>query len=441
MTLVQEPSVGIRLSSFGLGGTNASYSFIASPSLGYDRMACLEGSQANGAVVVPSANDAGADVFVSQDKGNFTEELAGVLTQPFEFWFELHQGYGYSVPGAPGITLRDVVVGQASPQEFGTNMTRVSSVPVVWYAHPREGRFELRAFVRTSSGLYVYALPVFLTPGGGMVWVKSCSAAQNVDGSNLTLSAPVNANPASWAHSVYLLYRYQGIEEIASGNVSIGLAEVDALAAPWNHPLTNCTVAMAGNPAVHGSVVIKGTLFIAANITAFPLHISLMVSTPGGETSANISIASSFSVSSLPVEAGQVILLLRGGGTTSGSTEVELAGRGGTFTPGTEPSGSVYYLIPGVYNLTATRGGVSRSATVTVNVSGSSTLEFDMTPQSYSATPVLYVLTALVVVGAALNAWLWIPRPRRIQPGQSLKERILFRSLPFLRCSAHIGVS
>lgn len=415
ITLVQGPRVDIRLESFTLDQTNASYSFSVSPSAGYDVVACLEGSQAEGAAVIPSANDAGADVVVSRDNGNFTEGLAGTVAKPFEFWFELHQGYGYSVPGTPGITLRDVLVGQANSQEFDVNTTAPSSATVVWYAPPREGRFELRAFVRTGSGLYVYSLPVFLTPGGGMVWVKSCSSTQSAVSSSLTLSAPVSVDPVKWARNVYLLYRYEGIEEITSDSLSVGLAGVEALASPWNQPFTNSTITVTGNSPVIGSVLINGALYVAANITAFPLAATIRLSTPGGETSASVVIASPFSILSVSIPAGELSFVLHGGGSASNGTKLKLTGKGGTLRLDNAPVRGVFYLLPGTYNLTATNGGVSRSATVEVNASGLETEAFDMAPQIQGLTVILYVLGVAVVAGVALNVWLWIVRPRRTQ--------------------------
>jgi hypothetical protein len=325
------------------------------------------------------------------------------VTTPFSFWVELHQDYSYTDGGTSTVVSRDVEVASSTAVPIsGPNAT---SSPLMTLVHMRPGRFTLRAFFDSASGLAAAEASVFI-PGNSSSWISiaGCSSSSHLPSSPFTLSSTLGSSTQTWPQEVYLMYLEEGVEMYSATPVQVRPAVIDVVAAPWGASFTDSELAFQPGSGVQQSASAGGVIYLTA--TQYPLTVG--VSLLKGETQA-IEIPSAYSYVTLQVNSSKVVVdtLVAGAATPGASITVSV----GNMTISQARSGfggaAVFYLPQGSYDVSGTFDNVTRTAGVLAVANNSSMVALNFPGAGDQGLIYAYLLIGTGAAGLIASILVW----------------------------------
>jgi hypothetical protein len=327
-------------------------------------------------------------------------------------WAELYTARSYQ----NGTTLVSVQT-LAARSEVATAYGAPLDQPLVTEMNLRAGRYDLRSYVRSPSGLLLFEAPYLLTADGQWISLQGCTQLSTVDSDSFVMESNLAMGTSTWPRSVLLMYTSNGVDGSTQANVSALDARVELL------PYSQGKLAGVGGSVSGGGVEnwdsFNGSVYLIGQ--RFPLQAQIDVSYEGlTAASTNITMAQPYSVYVLESQDGGLTLHASLNGAPVANTTVYLSGQGNSQVPFlTNGAGNFsLFLPPGGYNLTASFGGHTASASVRVsaNSTGSGLLDFG----SQLPAPLLIALVAGGVAAGGVNVFVWtsyIRRRRLTKPG------------------------
>jgi hypothetical protein len=283
----------------------------------------------------------------------------------------------------------------------------------------RAGRYDLRSYIRTASGLFLFEASYLRADDGQWVSLQDCTELTGVNSGSFVMKSDLAKSPSTWPRSIMLMYTADGIDGSTSSGVTAQAARVDLLPySPGRASGVGATVTGAGLKSwstVNGSAYLLGE--------EFPLRAQFEVQYEGmASGSFNLTIGAPYSAYPLNAPDGELVLGTTLNGAPVSNATIDLLGRGNTPVPfQTDGVGNLSLILPpGDYNLTATYGGHSAFEPVEVfaNSTSSALLDFGTSAPS----PVLILLGAVGVAVGGVNVLVWTGyvRKRRLAlPGPS----------------------
>ena len=203
------------LESVGLSKGNLVLGYSMANTTAYGIQACLMGPGAGGTSIFRIPPSLGSDLTVSLN-GTSVSAFVPQTQQPFSAWFQLYTPRAYSSGGR--LVTADTMAGQTQAVTLGVSTEPVTA-QLATYLNLRNGSYELRSYVRTSSGISTYEAAYLLVNGSAWVSLASCSQFAQVSSGSFQLSAPLNGTASSWPTTLIMTYDDQGINSFTVSGV------------------------------------------------------------------------------------------------------------------------------------------------------------------------------------------------------------------------------
>lgn len=392
---------------FSLDSGNLSIAAKVNPGDSYDQEVCATGGESAGVVLgLPTAmHDLGTLTVVPG--ASLSVSTLGLVNESTSFWLELYQPYGLQVGSADSVVTTDILAASSSPVAIVSNSN--ATAPLNWNAPVREGRYDLRAYFQNSTSLLVEEAGVLVL--GATSWISlsgSCVPVALASGT-MTYSSSLTGSETDWPRTLYLMYRTQGVEAVASYPVDANISSVTFVASPWNEPILGAKVSVSPADGIIQTSQSGSSLFVLA--ADYPASLSYSLDIAGGSTLAQGSLSFNASYQSQTDEVPTAMLTVHVVGNQGSPTTISVTGPGGlnltSSAVGTNPSESLF-LPEGPYTVSASQGGGSQSATV--GLSQGDAIGLTLNLNSASDLEVILVVTA--VIAAVANFMVWMGRPR-----------------------------
>ncbi|HEV2225876.1 MAG TPA: hypothetical protein VGR56_03615 [Nitrososphaerales archaeon] len=373
-----------------------SLGFNANLGTAYATKACLVGQTSLNSVPILIPASLGTGQLILTRNGSLTTiQPSGRILAPFTFWFELHAGRSYEVPGA--LVTRDSEEAATAPLPFSSGPPVSSTVGLVSSIAVREGRATVRAFFESSVGLQTSETTVLILDTPTWASLPGCSSSMDGVGSNFTASVSLRLAPNLWPRSMYLMYAESGVEAFSRVPISVFPSVVNLVASPWGAPLTDSGLTLAPPSGAIASVGNSTVYIISSN---YPVEATLLI--PGPSATLPLLISQPFTVSSVELPTGKILVqsLLSGGALSNSSVFLRL----GNQTIATGKGSPTFYVPPGSYTLFAAYRGTNRNQSVAVVSNSQNSVAFEF---GNPTSQVDYLLMVTAVIGALASGVLW----------------------------------
>lgn len=371
------------------------------PTAAYDIQGCLMGSQTGPSSTYQLPAGVGGAMKVSL-AGNGVAVTASSTLTPINTWFELYSQRSYDESGALVSKLMlaaqtDVLNVAASSRPTTTQFTDNLNL--------RVGRYELRAYVRTASGLDVFESGFLRTNDTAWVSLDGCTQLVEPSSSTMVLSANLNGPNSTWPRSLYTMYDVGGIDSFNLSKVPTMEARIDLRSATNAKTLAGVVATVTGEGVQEWNYFDSSVHLVAAS---FPLSAAVAVDFEGVATRTfNVTIQAPFSSAYLLVPVGTIDIHAASGGQGAVNASVSVS------EPGSAPAsfradghGNLTIIVPpGRYLVNASYAGRSASASIDVGSGGTTPVSLSLGGQTYPI--VYYALVGVLAVAAALNLLVW----------------------------------
>ena len=274
----------------------------------------------------------------------------------------------------------------------------------------RAGRYDLRLYFRSYSGLLLFEAPYLLTGEGEWISLQTCNQLLSVNSNSFEMVANIAKGPPTWPRSLLLMYSVDGIDASTQSNVSGLAARVQLL--PYSPGEVSGVGGTASGSAIAAWDSYNGSVYLIG--TSFPLQARFDVRYEGITTdSFSMTLSSPYSVYDLDAPDGELMLQSALNGSPLANSTISLSFQGGPLLPfQTNGHGNLTLVLPpGDYNLTASYDNHTSAVSMEVgpNSTSSGVLDFEsLTP------PVILVALAVVAVAAVgVNVLVWINTLRK----------------------------
>ena len=409
--LVGSEGVNASVTGLSLVGNTASYAVSVASNVTYSDQACLLGA-ANPTVTVrlPPLLSSGS-LRVQWTGGSLSVARNGTVFNSFTYSFELLQPYSYELPGSGGLDTVQLEVGFSAPIVVTQVNSSAQSVPMTWLATPREGELDLRTVVMSQSGPQTTEVPV-LFYGGGMVSLSLCTPLVHLTTSSFVLGANLDLPPSRWPRQLLLLTAPDGVESYSLYQIPWGVARAEIVGSASGAPLTSATLEAGSVPTGDSLSIFGDEMFFAGPAVSFFGSVHVIVSQLGRTSALNVSFLSPFTAEVSQVPAGELRVSVTSAGELLGNASVSVAGPGGSLTRTSGSHPVVFELLPGSYNISATRGAQTVAEAAVVAGGNSTQVGMDLTPQNTGSA--LIPLLAAALAGLCANVIVWLVLPRRM---------------------------
>jgi hypothetical protein len=382
--------VGIESTSYSLQGGTLSISGNASLGFSYAQEVCaLSNDSMNKMSFQLPQNLGQGNVTISGAGNQFAVATARTINSPFAFSFELDYPYAFNAVGTNTLVTSNLRAAESQPILVNSSAKSITSLQ--WNFPPRDGRYEIKSFFQSATGLIASEGRILMINGS---WASLDSCTNNpLVSQNFALEDSVVSGPSHWPKSIYLMYRIFGVEGVASAPVSAGLSGVSFLASTWGVPLQDVKVEVAPDPRILQVSEQANSVYVLASQYPFPLNFSVAV---GGSQAASgsLTIESPYTLTNSSVSVGRLTVFVIGDGSAEAVARV-IGTTGGNITRLVNDSqASSFYLPAGSYRITASQGFNSLSTTVTLADGSDSTVKLDI--RTFQSLQVALALTAVI---------------------------------------------
>jgi len=369
------------------------------PTGAYDMQACTLGAVSRPTSVFALPKSLGTTLEVSLNGSGITVDAPG-LKAPASVWTDIDATRSYrngtSILSEESLAAQtDVATTNGSPLEE----------PLAQDLSLRVGRYDLRFYFRSSSGLLLFEAPYLLTGEGAWISLQTCGQLLNVNSNSFEMAANLVMAPSTWPRTLLLMYSDDGIDASTQSNISALVARVQLLA--YSPGKVSGVGATASGSAVADWDSYNGSVYLIG--ASFPLQARFDVQYEGISTdSIGMTLNSPYSVYNLGAPDGEATLQSSLNGSPLANSTISLSAQGGTPLPfKTDGHGNLTLTLPpGDYNLTASYDDYTSALSMGVgaNSTSSGVLDFG------SPAPSLLVigLAVVAVAAAGVNVILWI---------------------------------
>jgi len=370
----------------------------------YDIQACAAGQSLGSSVVYGLVGGRNGSIDVSLGE-NSSRVSVSQVPYPLAVWLDLYSQYTYVVGGG-GMVSQNLLVSETeeftiSPPSTGVVLQWVNQMPLHY------GRFDLRVYVRTTSGLSLYEAPFLRTASGGWIALSDCTSMVNVSSGVFTLSTSLDASNSTWPRQLYTMYDQSGVESYSVAPVAANETAIHLTDYPFHRPLTGVVI-NASAPGITGGQwdAYNSTVYLLA--PSFPSTVSIEVSFGGVVTEVvKTTIPTSYWPETLSIKAGtlQASVVYQGKAVANATYSLSTTGA----TPVAVKSNSLgtlsVQLPPGNYTVSASYQGTSTSEAVGVGVGQTTSATLELNPPPFPT--LLYLLVGVAVATALANVLIW----------------------------------
>lgn len=413
--------LGLGLSYFSLQNDQLNLGFNVTETQDYNIEGCITSSSSNASalpvsVAIPTNLGSGSIQIAwngfSSSIANLT--VKGSVTQAFTFWYELYYDYAFSGTNTSQLVSRELQVARSdgalfTPSSLGTNATFSNQASL------RDGRYILRSFFESASGLSVSESNVLLAGSGqSSEWLSldSCNPFPIIAPSSFERSLSLAGNPSQWPTEFYYMYDVNGVDALGAFPLGIRVARIIFQGTPWNVSMSELSFSLENNSAIQTSSDYQGSLYVASS--QFPVQLTVRPSFGGRQLQPiNVSIETPFSQYVERIPIGRINAgVTENGSPLRGATIQLLSTQNSTLIQLSASSGNASFYVPsGSYYVRSSVG--SATDIVLANVSNYGITNVVLSFATAPPVPPYGVYAAIVVavIGVALNIFFWVVRP------------------------------
>ncbi len=399
---------GFSLSGERFVGGSLGMNFSTSSTLAlYSGQACVLGnSDPSGAVLKVPPQVGGGSLSVTREGDALTLTGLGLGKSNFSLSLELYYAYSFLAPNSTAIILTRSVEVAAAPGVLVRGGSPLPQLTLREDAPLKAGRYELRAFFESSSGVSLATADLLIPGGPGWVWLGACGNYP-VYSNNFGAVVPLGSDPQSWPRTVWLTYTSYGEQGCVELPLNLEIAKVDFVGTPWGVTLSGYRVVLNPGSGVSQAEAYNGTAYL---ILSAPAGYFGYTAGLGNRDFFNGTVGPilPFTSSSVGLNVSRIsVTYLVGGNGFEGGT-VALSDRAGIIsTEATDGAGkAVFYAVPGTYTIDATGGNTSASLTVSVPAGQSVDVILGGASDGFGLVVVAALLVA-AVAGAAANVFVF----------------------------------
>ncbi len=403
----------VSLTEYSIQNGQINLGFASDPSSAYNVEACLTSNFGNGTAYlqIPTSFGSG-EIAVNLDTGPglSTVSMPSTPSQPFSFWYDLYYSYGFKGTLSNETISRDLMPSKSTSVYVNSTGTRVLSLSSE--THLRPGRYSIRANFDSGSSLATAETSVLLLDNGDWFWLGGCDPFA-VTQNTFTKQVGLDQDPSTWPKYIYAAYDVEGVEVYTISSLQINLARVDFFGMPNKVKLSYLTYSIANNTDAQASGVYSGTIYVIAK--SFPILLTV-THTFGSEALVpqSITISKAFSDTPAYINVGELSVTVLNNSRPDTGSQVKISTSQGASAASPVDSNGVasFYLPPGNYNITVSKGQVSKMGNATVDYSNQTIVDFSFTSSSVP-TYLVEILAVPLVLGLILNLLIWVVAPRR----------------------------
>ena len=405
----QGEAVEPKLLTSSLDGSFLVQNFTLPATGAYDIQACALGESLSSVVTISLPTSLGGKMNLSL-AGGITDLNVSEVASPFTTWVELYAPYSYQT--SQGIITTDLLVARTDPVSTPGNQSIKS--PINEALPMRYGRYTLRTYLRTQSGLSVIESEYLLTQQSGWVSTSSCSSLAVVVAQAFQTTSDLSMPTSRWPRSILMMYGVGGVEGYSQVTLpSIGSAVGLSLPLP-NATLNGIGVSATGKELQDWSFS-AGSLYVITG--RYPADITVRLDFGGAASEVqNVTVPQPYWRGSLVFPAGILRAYVTRGGSPLSNATFTVSSASGTSGLPNKAGSLTAVLPPGNYTVTARFQGVSDSQDVSI-VNGR-VKSISLAVESSGFPILLYVEAALGVAGVVLAILVW----RRYLQQRSLFE-------------------
>jgi len=363
-----------------------------------DIQACALGESPSSGVTISLPTNLGGKMNLSL-AGGIADFSVSQVASPFATWLELYAPYSYQT--SQGIITTDLLVARTdsvlTPGNQSIKSTFNEALPM------RYGRYTLRTYLRTQSGLSVIESEYLLTRESGWVSSSSCSSLTVVVTQAFQTTSDLSEPTSRWPRSILMMYGFGGVEGYSRVSLpSIGSAIGLSLPLP-NATLNGIGVSASGNELQNWSFS-AGSLYVITGKYPTDITVRLDFGDVASEVQ-NVTIPQPYWRGSVIFPAGLLRADVSRGGSPLSNATFTVSSASGTSGLPSKAGGVAAVLPPGNYTVTASFQEVSDSQDVSI-VNGR-VKSVSLTVES-SGFPILpYAEAALGAAGVVLAILVW----------------------------------
>lgn len=324
------------------------------------------------------------------------------ITEPLTAWFDLYTTRTYL--NGTALLSEDTLAAQTNVLQIGGQSNTVVA-KMTTELNLRVGRYDLRSYVRTSSGLIPFDTPYLRTNATGWVSLNQCTELTDVNSNSFVMASDLDNSNSTWPRLLYTLYTSGGIDGFTVTKINAAEARIDLVTAINFHRLAGEGAVVTGS-GLQVWDTFNGSIYLLGD--RFPLSLSVNVTFDGVTSeSFNISVSQPYSSVQLPIPTGGIAIHTSSSGAPLANVTVDIS------LPGSNPAqfktnnqgNLAITLPPGAYDVTSSYAGYSVSQTIQV-ISGEVTdVTLELRPPAYPV--VLIILGTVLVAGVGLNFLVW----------------------------------
>jgi len=370
----------------------------------YNIQECTAGQSLGSTVIYGLEGGRNGSIDVSLG-GNATRISVSQAPYPLAVWLELYSPYSYALGGG-GIVSQNLLVSTTqeytiSPPSTGVVLQWVDEMPLHY------GRFDLRIYVRTTSGLSLYEAPFLRTNSDEWIALTGCTSMINVSSGVFTLTTSLDASNSTWPRQLYTMYDLGGVESYSVIPVAANETAIHLTDYPFHRPLSGVALNASAPGVARGQWdAYDSTVYLLS--PSFPDEVSIEISFGGVITEVvNTTVPAPYWPQTLSIKAGtlQASALYQGNAAANATFSLS--------TPGTtavevkpNPLGTLSIeLPPGDYTVSASYQGTSESESVEVVVGQTSAATLELNPPPFPI--ILYLLVGVAIAAILANILIW----------------------------------
>ena len=370
----------------------------------YDVQTCTTG-QALGSTVIyglEGGRNGSIDVFLD---GNTSRVSVSQASYPLAVWLELYSPYSYVVGGG-GIVSRSLLVSATqeftiAPPSTGVVLRWVDQMPLHY------GRFDLRTYVRTTSGLSLYEAPYLRTDSGDWIALTGCTSLIDVSTGVFTLSTSLDASNSTWPRQLYTMYDLGGVESYSVIPVAANETAIHLTDYPFHRPLSGVAINASAPGVLPGQwEAYDSTVYLLT--PNFPSDVSIRISFSGVVTEVvKTTVPAPYWPETLSIKVGtlQASVLYQGSAVANATYSISSPGTNAIEVKPNSLGALSIELPPGSYTVSASYHGTSTSEPVNVVVGQTSSATLGLNPPPFPI--LLYLLVGVAIAAVLANILIW----------------------------------
>jgi len=327
----------------------------------------------------------------------------GQVRTPFTTWIELYSQYSFQISRT--IATKDLQVGRTSAQAAVVGSSGSLNESVVQVLPFRDGRYTMRTYFRTASGLVVTENRLLLQLGTNRLSLGECQSLVTVESQTFTVETDLRQPASDWPVKLLMMFSSGGVEGSSKVPLPGVASAVDLVSAVANASLYGLE-ARASGQHLQDSEQSGNSLYLVSDHYPLNIKVDLIF---GNVTSRTVSATVSSPNTRNPILLDSGIMTatatMQSRLDSNATFRVAAVGEQATLLRPNLAGNLKILLPPGDYTVTAMDEGRTASTAFELKSGGVENVVLEVGTEQLPL--VSYGLMAGALLGVAANVLIW----------------------------------